>query len=112
VKRGRKRKLVDEVGSDRQVSIRVACAVLEFDRSAYHYNSRRSGQAALEQRIKKSAMFVSYGYRRIHVLLRREGSAVNQKTRRIYRELGCNYAIKCPSAVSGPSCGTTIGRRP
>ena len=32
---------------------------------------------------------VRYGYRRVHVLLRREGGRINQKkTRRIYRELG------------------------
>jgi hypothetical protein len=31
---------------------------------------------------------VRYGYRRVHVLLRREGWMINQKkTRRIYREL-------------------------
>jgi hypothetical protein len=32
---------------------------------------------------------VRYGYRRVHVLLRRKGLRINQKkTRRIYRELG------------------------
>lgn len=50
---GRKRKLVDEVRNEWQVSIRRACAVLEFDRSTYHYKSRRSGQAALEQKNKE-----------------------------------------------------------
>jgi hypothetical protein len=33
VKPGRKRKLVDEVRGEWQVSIRKACAALEFDRS-------------------------------------------------------------------------------
>jgi hypothetical protein len=28
------------------VSIRKVCAALEFDRSTYHYKSRRSGQAS------------------------------------------------------------------
>ena len=38
-------------------------------------------------------MRVRYGYRRVHVLLRREGWIVNQKkTRRIYRELGLQLA--------------------
>ena len=53
MKPGRKRKLVDEVRSEWQVSIRRACAALEFDRSTHHYTSRRSGQAALEDRIKE-----------------------------------------------------------
>jgi len=69
------------------VSIRRACQVLEVDRSTYHYKSRRPGQAGLERRIKEICETrVRYGYRRVHVLLRREGWSVNQKkTRRIYR---------------------------
>ena len=40
---------------------------------------------------------VRYGYRRIHVLLRREGWSINQKkTRRIYRELGLQLRNKTP----------------
>jgi putative transposase len=38
------------------------------------YKSRRSGQAALEQRIKEICQTrMRFGYRRVHVLLRREG---------------------------------------
>jgi putative transposase len=41
---------------------------------AYHYRSRRAGQAQLTERIKEiAATRVRYGYRRIQVLLRREG---------------------------------------
>jgi putative transposase len=35
------------------VSIRRACSVLEFDRSTYHYKSRRREQAGVEARIKE-----------------------------------------------------------
>ncbi len=71
---GRKRKLVDEVCGEWQVSIRRACAAPEFDRSTYQYKSRRSRQAALEQKIKEICHArIRYGYRRVHVLLRREG---------------------------------------
>lgn len=49
MKAGRKRKLVDEVRSEWQVSICRICAALEFDRSTDHYESRRSGKAALER---------------------------------------------------------------
>jgi putative transposase len=95
---GRKRKLVDEVRSEWQVSIRRACAALEVDRSTYHYRSRRSGQATLEHRIKEICdVRIRYGYRRVHILLRREGWAVNhKKTRRIYRELGLQLRSKTP----------------
>lgn len=80
------------------VSIRRACGVLSFDPSSYHYRSRRGEQAGLEKRIREIAETrVRYGYRRVHVLLRREGWFVNQKkTRRIYSELGLQLRNKTP----------------
>jgi putative transposase len=80
------------------VSIRRACRVLSFDTSTYHYKSRRHGQAGLEARIKSICETrVRYGYRRVHVLLRREGWVINQKkTRRIYREMGLQLRHKTP----------------
>ncbi len=94
----RKRKLVDAVRSDWGVSIRRACRVLLVDTSTYHYKSRLHGQAPLEQRIKEICQTrVRYGYRRVHVLLRREGWCHGQnKTRRIYRELGLQLRNKTP----------------
>jgi putative transposase len=94
----RKRKLVDVVCTEWDVSIRRACRVLEIDTSTYHYKSRRHGQAPLEHRIKEICQTrVRYGYRRVHVMLRREGWSINQKkTRRIYRELGLQLRSKTP----------------
>ena len=94
----RKRKLVDVVCSEWDVSIRRACRVLQVDTSTYHYKSRRHGQASLEHRIKEICQTrVRYGYRRVHVILRREGWSINQKkTRRIYRELGLQLRNKTP----------------
>lgn len=46
--------------------------------STYHYKPRRRGQADLEQRIKEIAeMRMRYGYRRVHVVLQREGWMTN-----------------------------------
>jgi putative transposase len=58
--------------------------------STYHYRSRRPEQAGLRKRIKEIAETrVRCGYRRIHVLLRREGWEVNAKrVCRHYREMG------------------------
>jgi putative transposase len=72
--------------------------VFLVDTSTYHYKSRRTGQAGLEQRIKEICQTrVRYGYRRVHVLLRREGWPINQKkTRRVYRELGLQLRNKTP----------------
>lgn len=80
------------------VSIRRACGVLLLDTSTFHYKSRRPDQAALEERIKDICETrVRYGYRRVHVLLRREGWFVNEKkVRRIYNELGLQLRNKRP----------------
>ncbi len=89
---------MDEVCGAWGVSIRRACRVFLVDTSTYHYRSRRAGQAGLEQRIREICETrVRYGYRRVHVMLRREGWMVNQKkTRRIYRELGLQLRNKTP----------------
>ena len=90
--------MVDHVRATWQVSIRRACRALPVDRSTYHYRSRRTEQAGLEKRIKEIAETrVRYGYRRIHVLLRREGWAVNAKrVCRLYREMGLQLRNKTP----------------
>jgi transposase InsO family protein len=55
-------------------------------------------QAELIERIKEiAATRVRYGYRRIHVLLRRDGWRVNPKrVYRLYRELGLQLRTKTP----------------
>ena len=66
------------------VSERRACQALTLGRSTYRYESVAAEQAALRMRIRGLASArVSYGYRRIHVLLKREGWQVNHK--RVYR---------------------------
>jgi putative transposase len=61
-----------------------------FPRSTMRYRSLRPPQDELRARIRQLAMErPRFGYRRIHVLLRREGWAVNQKrVQRLYREEG------------------------
>lgn len=80
------------------MSERRSCAVLRFDRKTHRYRSVRGDQAPLRSRIKEIAETrVRYGYRRIHVLLRREGWAVNVKrVRRLYRMEGLNLRAKRP----------------
>ncbi len=72
--------------------------MVELDTSTYHYKSRRPGQAPLEARIREICQTrVRYGYRRVHIQLRREGWSHGQnKTRRIYRELGLQLRNKTP----------------
>lgn len=94
----RKRELVDDVRTVWKVSIRRACRNLCVDTSSYHYKPRRPSQASLRERIKEIAETrVRYGYRRIHVLLRREGWVVNAKrVNRLYREMGLQLRNKSP----------------
>ncbi|WP_456776095.1 IS3 family transposase [Bradyrhizobium sp. USDA 4369] len=98
LKPGRKRELVDKVRSDWKVSIRRACSTLRIDRALYVYKSKRGDQAALKNRIKDVCQTrVRYGYRRVHVLLQRDGWAVNVKrVYRLYRELGLQLRNKTP----------------
>jgi putative transposase len=61
-----------------------ACKVIMISRSNFNYQTKKDGQAPLRLRIKDIASArVRYGYRRIHVLLKREGWKVNHK--RVYR---------------------------
>lgn len=94
----RKRKLVDTVKADWKVSIRRACAVLRIDRSLYVYKSRRGEQAELKLKIKDICQTrVRYGYRRVHVLIRRDGWAVNPKRiYRLYKEMDLQLRNKTP----------------
>jgi putative transposase len=92
------RELVRGMCSDWAVSIRTACGAIGFDRSTFHYKSRRTDQAAVEKRIKEICETrVRYGYRRVHVLLDREGWGINiKKVYRIYKELGMQLRNKTP----------------
>ena len=71
---------------------------MEFQRSSCYYSSVADGQAALKIRIRDLAQArVSYGYRRIHVLLQREGWKVNHKrVYRLYKQEGLMMRTKKP----------------
>ena len=68
------------------------------DTSTYHYKATRSDQAGLRKRIREIAETrVRFGYRRIHVLLRREGWSVNVKrVHRLYNEMSLQLRKKPP----------------
>ena len=61
----------------------------EVPRTTYRYRSRRDDKALRERLLDLAREIPRYGYRHLHVLLRREAINVNQKrVERIYRELG------------------------
>ena len=98
LKPAQRRELFDGVRHEWTQSIRRVCEVLSVDRSTHHYQSKRADQAGLKKRIKEICETrVRYGYRRVWVLLRREGWEVNQKrVYRLYREFGMQLRNKVP----------------
>jgi putative transposase len=79
-----------------QVSTRRACEVLRFERSSFYYQSRKNPQIELRIRIRDlAASRVRYGYRRLHILLLREGWQINHKrVYRIYKQEGLSLRLK------------------
>lgn len=75
---------------ERGYGVTRACGLIGISRSLYRYQSRRAGSEELAERLKAlAAEKRRYGYRRLHVLLRREGHLVNRKrTYRLYRAAG------------------------
>jgi putative transposase len=79
-----RKEAVDYLEKAYDASERRCCRVLRLNRSIYRRRPRRDEQAFLRMRIKEiAAVRVRYGYRRIHVLLKREGWGINVK--RVYR---------------------------
>jgi len=74
------------------VSVRQACGTFLVHRSAFYYRPSKPDQVVLKQRIKDITLSrISYGYRRVHTLLVREGFKVNHK--RVYR-LYCELSLQ------------------
>jgi len=70
------------------VSERRACQAIGVDRSSVRYRGRRPDDGAIRTRLGELAAFRRrFGYRRLHILLRREGLHLNHKNlRRLYVE--------------------------
>jgi putative transposase len=83
-----KREAVAHLRSAFNMSERRACRVIGCVRMTIRYHCRRPDDARLRERLRALAHERRrFGYRRLHVLLRREGFLVNHKRLfRIYRE--------------------------
>jgi putative transposase len=84
-----KRQAVDVLMEERGLGVTRACGLVGISRSLYRYQ-RRPDPVELVARLRElAAVKRRYGYRRLHVLLKREGFAVNRKrVQRLYREAG------------------------
>ena len=83
-----KRQAVAHLCQSYEVSQRRACQVISADRTSMRYRSVRPDDAALRARLRElAAVRRRFGYRRLQLLLRREGTIMNhKKLRRLYRE--------------------------
>jgi putative transposase len=83
-----RREAVVHLRSAFEVSERRACSALGTDRTSVRYRSRKPDDAAVRTRLRELASVRRrFGYRRLHILLTREGLVMNhKKLRRLYRE--------------------------
>jgi putative transposase len=79
-------------------SVRKACAAPKLSRTVYLYRSVAKDERVLITRMKEITLTrVHYGYRQVHVLLKREGFKDNHKRiYRLYRERGLSVHHKRP----------------
>jgi len=87
---------VDYLKATYAVAERRACRLVALSRSVYLYRSHRDPQTALRQRMCEiAATRVRYGYRKIRVLLLREGYRVSKnRLYRLYREEGLSLRYR------------------
>jgi putative transposase len=73
---------------NRGYSQRRACGLIGMEPRVYRYRSTRPGDAGLRKRLRElAAERRRFGYRRLHLLLKREGVVVNwKKLYRLYRD--------------------------
>ena len=85
-----KREAVAHLQTTLGMSERRACAVVGADRTSMRYRSCRADDGDLRSRLRELAQQRRrFGYRRLHILLRRDGITINRKkTQRLYREEG------------------------
>ncbi len=81
-----RREAVAYLRSAHAVSERRACLVIGTDRATIRYRHLRGDDGAMRARLRAlAAERRRFGYRRLHVLLRREGIQINhKKLRRLY----------------------------
>jgi len=87
---GSRRSAVAWVMTEKRYNQKRACALAGIDPRVYRRTSKRPADTDLRDRLKDlSSERRRFGYRRLHILLKREGWQVNwKKLYRIYREEG------------------------
>ena len=96
MKPARRRELARWIRERFAVSVTQACRLAMLRRSTWYRRSHAKDQTTLRMRIRELALSrPRFGYLRIHVLLRREGWAINHKrVHRLYRLDGLQVRMR------------------
>lgn len=103
-----KRLAVNYVVDHYQTSRRRACRIVNLHRSNAYYQSRKDPKVELRARMRELAQVrIRYGYRRLHILLRREGWKLGKdQAYRLYTAEALQLRSKRPRRRKMP-----VGRR-
>ena len=90
--------MVEYVRGHYGLPLRRACRLVRLHRSVFKYKSALNPRLELRERMRELARVrVRFGYRKLHVLLRREGFGMSRDvTYRVYTEEGLQLRSKLP----------------
>jgi putative transposase len=103
----RKKEIATELQAALHLSERRVCRLLSLNRAFKRYQtSKRQQDEIITNKLSElAARFRRFGYKRLHILLRREGIVINHKrTYRLYKEAGLairKHKKKCPYEKRG-----------
>ncbi|WP_424447054.1 IS3 family transposase [Paucimonas lemoignei] len=98
-----KRAAVSHLMAAHEMGVTRACGLIGISRSLYRYEAKRPADTELKERLcELAAQKRRYGYRRLHVLLCRDGWEINAKrTYRVYREAGLMVRKRKRKRIAG-----------
>ena len=98
-----KRAAVTHLMTTHPLGVTRACGLIGISRSLYRYESSRPDDSELTERLTLLAgQKRRYGYRRLHVLLCREGWRINRKrTYRVYHAAGLMVRRRKRKRIAG-----------
>ena len=109
-----RRRAVTHARETAELSEARACRLVSLERSTMRYRSSRPHRESLRARMRELALErPRFGYKRLHVLLRREGQIVNRKlVLRLYREEGLAVRRRKRKRVMVPRQRPELPTRP
>jgi putative transposase len=110
-----RRQVVEHVQEAFGLSERSACRALGFPRASHRYESSRTDDPQLVAKLRDVAIErPRFGYRRLHLMLRRQGlKVIHKRVYRLYRLEGLTVRIKRRKRLAAsPRVGPPTPTRP